>query len=197
MPEPMDILDLIPKIRAGDEAASAELVRRCEPFIQRVVRLRMGHPGQRGALGHEVGASDVCQSVFRSLFRGLLEHRYRLNQPGDLERLLQAIVRFNVATKARRSSVRRRQLIDDFEQAGWIDSAPRPDQEVAEQDLLDAIQAQFTEEELELVTLWLDDTPLAEIGQRIGCTPDAVRMRLKRAITRVRNEMSTEKSTEA
>ncbi len=197
MPEPIDILDLIPRIRSGDKDASAELVRRFEPFIQRVVRLRMGQPGHRGALGREAGSSDICQSVFRSLLRGLMEHRYQLDHPGDLERLLQVMVRFNVATKARRSSVRRRQLVEDFEQAGWIDSAPRPDQEVAEQNLLDAIQERFSEEELELVTLWLDDIPLADIGQRIGCTPDAVRMRLKRAFARVRNEMTTEKSTDA
>ena len=82
-----------------------------------------------------------------------MEHRYQLDKPGDLEKLLHVMVRFNVATKARRSSVRRRQLVEDFEQAGWIDSAPCPDQEVAEQNLLDAIQERFSEEELELVTL--------------------------------------------
>ncbi len=109
---------------------------------------------------------------------GLRENRYQLDQPGDLERLLQVMIRFNVATKARRSSVRLRELIDDFEQGGWMDSGPRPDQEVAEQDLIEAIQEQFSEEELELLTLWLDDTPWAAIGQKLGCSGDAARVRL-------------------
>ncbi len=175
MPPPIDFLALIERVRSGDEAASAELVRRFEPFIQRVVRIRMGRRGQRGPLGHDAGSSDVCQSIFRSLFQGLRNNRYRLDQPGDLEKLLQVMIRFNVATKARLAGVKLRELIDDFEQAGWMDSGLRPDQKVAEQDLIEAIQAQFSEEELELLTLWLDDTPWATIGQKLGCSGDGGR----------------------
>ena len=101
-------------------------MRRFEPFIQRIVRIRMRQRGDFDRLRREVGLSDVCQSVFRSLFRGLSRDRYQLDQPGDLERLLQVMIRFNVATKARRSSVRLRELFDDFEQQGWIDSGGAP-----------------------------------------------------------------------
>jgi len=190
MPTPIDFLALIERVRSGDESASAELVRRFEPLIQRVVRIRMGRRGQRGPLGHDVGSSDVCQSVFRSLFDGLRKHRYRLDQPRDLEKLLQVMIRFNVATKARLAGVKFRELIDDFERVGWVDSGPRPDQEVAEQDLIEAIQEQFSEEELDLLTLWLDDTLWAAIGQKLGCSGDAARVRLNRAVARVREKMS-------
>ncbi len=85
----------------------------------------MRQRGDYDRLRHDVGSSDVCQSVFRSLFRGLRENRYQLDQPQDLEKLLQVMIRFNVATKARRSHVRLRELSDDFEQAGWSDAGPR------------------------------------------------------------------------
>jgi DNA-directed RNA polymerase specialized sigma24 family protein len=107
------------------------------------------------------------------------------------------MIRFNVATKARRSHVRLRELIDDFERGGWMDSGPPPDRQVADQDLIEAIQEQFTEQELELLTLWLDDTPWVSIGEKFGCTADAARVRLSRAVARVREKMSTQDHTGA
>ena len=175
MPPSVDFLDLIRQARSGDEAASSELVLRFEPFIQRTVRLRMGRPGHRGGFGHEVSSADVCQSVFRSLFRGLRSDRYRLDQPGDLERLLRVMIRFNIASKARRSSVRFRELFDDFEREVRVESGPGPEHQVAEQDLIEAIQDQFTGEELEILTLRLDETPWAAIGTKLGCSGDSAR----------------------
>ncbi len=189
MPLPPDVLDLIRCARSGDEAAWTELVQCIAPFIQRVARIRMRLHGKSDEIRHDLGSSDVCQSVFRSLFQGLRENRYRFDQPQDLEKLLYVMVRFNVATKASRSSVRLRELIEDFEQAGWIHPGPAPENEVADQDLVEAIQEQFSEEELEILTMWLDDVPWTEIGQKLGLAGDAARMRLNRAVARVRDHM--------
>jgi DNA-directed RNA polymerase specialized sigma24 family protein len=197
MPLTADVLDLIRRARMGDEAASADLVHKIEPFIQRVVRFRMERRCDYDRLRRDVGCSDVCQSVFRSLFRGLRENRYKLDQPGDLERLLQVMVRFNVATKARRSHVRLRELLDEFEEGGWTDDGPSPDHDVSQRDLIEAIQDQFSEEELRMLTLWLDDTPWADIGQGVGCTADAARVRLGRAVTRVRDKMRGDSPNES
>ena len=136
MAQQIDFLDLIQRARSGDQTAATELVRRFEPFIQRMVRIRMYRRGDRDRLRHDIGSADVCQSVFRSLFRGLRRNRYRLDGPGDLEKILHVMIRYNLATKARRSSVKLRELLGDFEQQGWIDTGPQPDQEVAQQELL-------------------------------------------------------------
>ena len=48
MSELLDVFELIPRVRAGDEIASAEFIRRIEPYVQRVARIRMGVRGQRG-----------------------------------------------------------------------------------------------------------------------------------------------------
>ena len=192
MPDPRDFQELIRQARSGNEAASADLVRLFEPFIQRVVRIRMGPRGDRGPIGHEFGSSDVCQSVFRSLFRGLKENRYQFDQPDDLKRLLRVMIRFNVATKARRSSVKLRELIDDFEKAGWIDSAPSTGQEVADHDLVEAILDQFSEDELEVITMHLDGATWADIARKLDCNADALRIRMGRAVARVRSKMAAE-----
>ena len=192
MAQQIDFLDLIQRARSGDQTAATELVRRFEPFIQRMVRIRMYRRGDRDRLRHDIGSADVCQSVFRSLFRGLRKNRYRLEGPGDLEKVLHVMIRYNLATKARRSSVKLRELLGDFEQQGWIDSGPQPDQEVAQQELITAIQEELSAEELDILTQSLDGTSWESIGQKLGTTADAARMRLKRALHRVRTKMGTE-----
>jgi DNA-directed RNA polymerase specialized sigma24 family protein len=102
------------------------------------------------------------------------------------------MIRFNVATKARRSCVRLRELTADFEQGGWVDAGPRPDEEAEQLDLFEAIQEQFSKEELELLMLWLDEMPWASIGEKIGCSADAARVRLSRAVARVKSRMNSE-----
>ena len=106
MCELMDFNEVVWRASQGDETASAELVREFEPFIQRVARIRMRKRGDYDRIRREFGASDVCQSVFKSLFRGLKRNSYALAGPDDLKKLLQTMVRFSIATKARRSAVR-------------------------------------------------------------------------------------------
>jgi RNA polymerase sigma factor (sigma-70 family) len=189
MPEATDFPDLIQRVRCGDEAAAAELVHRFQPFLQRLVRIRMRQRVDYKRMRLQVDPSDVCQSVFRSVLEGLQKGRYRLEQPADLERLLQAMTRFNIATKARRWGVRLRSLVDDFEAQKLLDSAPGPDHGVDARDLVDAIQVEFTEDELEILTLRLDEAPWADVAKRLGGTPDAVRVKMSRAIARVRDRM--------
>ena len=69
MPE-LSFPDLIQQAGSGDEAAWTELVRRFEPFIQRVARIRMRARGDFEGVRRDAGSSDVCQSVFKSFLQG-------------------------------------------------------------------------------------------------------------------------------
>ena len=150
----------------------------------------MGKPGSRGPIEREFASSDVCQSVFRSLFQGIKDNRYRFDRPTDLERLLQVMVRFNVAAKARRSSVKLRKLFDEFDGEAWVDGNRPPDEVVGERELADVIRSQFTDDELEILTLWLDDRTWVQIAAVLGGTADSLRVRLRRAIARIRQKMN-------
>ena len=61
-PEPFR--ELIARVRAGDEQAAAELVRRYEPAIRRAARVRLVDT----RLNRLLDSMDICQSVLASFF---------------------------------------------------------------------------------------------------------------------------------
>jgi DNA-directed RNA polymerase specialized sigma24 family protein len=94
--------DLVRCVRAGDEAAAAELVRRFEPHLRRVARIQMrNNPRLRRALD----SVDVCQSVLQSFFVRAASGKYDLETPEQLQGLLRAMARNN--THARHREVAR------------------------------------------------------------------------------------------
>ena len=72
--------DLIRRVRAGDEVAAAELVRRYERHIRRVVRVRLVDP----RLKRLVDSMDICQSVLASFFVRAALGQYSLKTPEEL-----------------------------------------------------------------------------------------------------------------
>jgi RNA polymerase sigma-70 factor (ECF subfamily) len=76
--------DFMRRIRAGDEAAAAELVRRYELHIRRIVRLHL--EDQR--LARLFDSMDVCQEVLLSIFVRAAAGQYDLDEPDQLLKLL-------------------------------------------------------------------------------------------------------------
>src|SRR5262249_8797908 len=64
MSEPTSFEDLIRRVRAGDQDAATELVRRYEDSIRRAVRFRLADT----RLVRVLDSMDICQSVFASFF---------------------------------------------------------------------------------------------------------------------------------
>ena len=64
MSEPGSITECIRRVRAGDEQAAAELVRRYEPLIRREVRFQL----EDRRLCRVFDSMDICQSVLASFF---------------------------------------------------------------------------------------------------------------------------------
>ena len=91
-------------MRAGDEAAAAEVVRRYERALLREIRLRLRDPRLRRALD----SGDICQSVLASFFLRAASGQYDLQQSGQLLKLLVAMARNKLASQARHSYVARR-----------------------------------------------------------------------------------------
>ena len=178
--------DLIVRVRAGDQDALTELMRMFEPFIRRVVRFAMRRQANYEKMRAPFGASDVCQSVFKSLFAGLREGRFELNQPGQLQKLLRIMGRFKIATESRRLSVILREVVEGGSPPDLADSGPSPEKPVEDQDLAEAIVRQFSEDELDLLQRRLDGQTWPEIAAQLGVDADTLRRRLERAIKRVR-----------
>ena len=97
MTEDADFLDFLRRIRAGDDAAATELVRRFEPMIRREVRMRIGDD----RLNRAFDSVDVSQSVLACFFSRAATGEYELERPDQLARLLLTMARNRLISRAR------------------------------------------------------------------------------------------------
>src|SRR5262245_41862542 len=151
MPDETSFQDLIQQVRGGDGDAAAELVRRHEPAIRRVARLRLTDPRLRRAFD----SMDVCQSVLASFFVRAALGQYDLANPDQLLKLLAQMARHKVTDQMRRERAERRdlgRLVDDGAAACDVVAADEasPSRQVAGQELLVAFRERLSAEEKEL-----------------------------------------------
>jgi RNA polymerase sigma-70 factor (ECF subfamily) len=183
--------EFIRRIRAGDDQAARELVRRYEPVIRREVRLRLRD--QR--LASRFDWTDVCQSVMASFFVRAAAGQYDLEQPDQLLRLLVVMTRNKVTQQVRRNSAERRDYRrleprDPAYLAGRLAAAPSPSRLVAGRELLEEFRRRLSEEERQLADLRADGCEWAEIAARLGGTAEACRKQLARALDRVERQLA-------
>lgn len=191
-----DFQALIGRIRAGDDTAAAELVRRYEPLIRREVRLRL----EDRRLGRLFESMDVCQSVLGSFFVRAALGEYDLEQPQQLVGLLVKMARNKLASAARKATRQRR---DHRREAGGgeaLDAVagcdPSPSQQVAARELLDRFRQRLSREELELADLRAGGMAWDEIANRLGGKAQARRMQLARAVERAAGELGLDEDAD-
>jgi hypothetical protein len=76
--------DLIRRVRARDEQAAEELLRRYEPVVRVAVRVRLTDPNLRRWLD----SMDICQSIFLNFFVRVASGQLQLETPSILRPLL-------------------------------------------------------------------------------------------------------------
>jgi len=189
MAEATDFKDLIRRVRAGDEAAAADLVRRYEPAIRRAVRIRLGDT----RLARAFDSMDVCQSVMASFFvRAALGH-YELNAPEQLLKLLGTMARHKLADQVdrERAACRDNRRVEEggAETREVVSSASSPSRQVAAREMLQEVQRRLSPEEGQLVELRNQGLDWAAIADRLGGSPEALRKRLTRATDRIAREL--------
>jgi DNA-directed RNA polymerase specialized sigma24 family protein len=187
MPELVDLPELINRVHAGDQEAASELVRVFEPHMLRIVRTQMRERADYEVLRRDVSAADICQSVFMSLIVRLRQGRFELNSPEDLKKLLNAMTRLKIAAKARRRSVKWRDILGDDAPQKAMDPCAGPEKLVDDKDLYEVILKLFSLEELQILNGRLDGETWHQIAAAMGGTPDARRRQLERAIERARD----------
>jgi RNA polymerase sigma-70 factor (ECF subfamily) len=177
------------RVRAGDEAASAELVRRYEPAIRIAVRGRLTDPGLRQLLD----SMDICQSVLANFFVRATAGEFELHKPEHLIQLLATMARNRVTDHALRQQAARRDYrrIEraNGDEGDFVDAGPSPSDEVSIKELLQVFQSRLSAEEKYLADQRALGVPWADIAAAVGGTPDALRVQLDRAINRVTREL--------
>jgi RNA polymerase sigma-70 factor (ECF subfamily) len=194
MPDDTPFQDLIRQVRDGNGDAAAELVRRYEPAIRRVVRLRLTDARLRRVFD----SMDVCQSVFGSFFARAAMGQYDLDNSDQLLKLLAQMARHKVTDRMRRERAERRDLarLEENSRAGQEVAAvgASPSQQVAWQELLAEFRKRLTSEEIELADLRAQGRGWADIALERGESPEALRKRLARGLDRVAEQLGLDEA---
>jgi DNA-directed RNA polymerase specialized sigma24 family protein len=180
---------LLERLRAGDQAAAAQIVSTYESALLRMIRVRMADRRLR----RQHGASDIFQSVMGSFFVRVALGQYELRQPEDLVKLLAVMVRNKVAEKARRRDViKEGEVLEDGR--GLDAAAPdaSPSRIVELRQLAAAARARLPPELLQIVALRDDGLEWNEIAARVGGSAEALRKRLARAASDVAESLGVD-----
>jgi RNA polymerase sigma-70 factor (ECF subfamily) len=185
--------DLIQRVRAGNSDAAAELVRSYEPEIRRIVRIRLSSSPMRQLLD----SMDICQSVLANFFARAAAGQWELDSPDRLLHLLATMARNKLRDQARRQQAARR----GGAQAGRADpevladvAAPvaSPSQQVAVQDLYQAVRDRLSDDERILADRRGHGCSWPEIAAELKEDAEVLRKRLTRALDRVARELGLE-----
>ena len=178
-------LDLIRRVRAGDQQAAADLVRQYEPEIRRAVRLRLGD----SRLNRVLDSVDICQSVLGRFLVGAAAGEFELRQPGQLLRLLVTMARNRVIDHARKPANRPEGLGDEHFETRADSRAETPSVVVGGRELLAEVRRRLTDEERRLAELREQGREWTDIARTLNATPEALRKKLARGLDRVTREL--------
>jgi RNA polymerase sigma factor (sigma-70 family) len=193
MSDAASFTDFIQRIRAGDDQAAEELVRRYEPLIRREVRLRI----EDERLNRAFDSMDVCQSVLASFFVRAATGEYDLEEPQNLVRLLVTMARNKLASKARlehrqKRDHRRVKATDLDVMNELMDGQPSPSEVLSRRELLEQMRASLSEEERQIAELRGQGLGWEQVAERLGGNGNTRRMQLTRGIERVARDLGLE-----
>jgi RNA polymerase sigma factor (sigma-70 family) len=189
MTEEQAFQDLIRRVRTGDKAAAAELVRDYEPAIRRVARIRLIDT----RLQRYFDSLDIAQSVFASFFVRMALGQYDLDKPEQLLKLLATMSRKKLVDRIRKEEAScrdYRRLAAFGPTVGQaLASDPTPSQEVAGQELLEEFRKRLSADERYLADQRSLGRDWAQIAADQGGSPEALRKQLARAIDRIASQL--------
>jgi RNA polymerase sigma-70 factor (ECF subfamily) len=180
--------EFLRRVRAGDEWAAVELVRRFEPALRLEIRVRLRDPGLRRLLE----PADLCQSVLKSFFVRAASGQYDLDSPEKLLALLRTMARNKLVQQARKQRAQRRDVrraVSLDEELPVVAAGPSPSRIAIGRELLDAFRARLSEEERRVADLRSQGCAWGEIARELGGTAQGRRKQLARAVNRAAREI--------
>jgi len=177
---------LMSRVEARDQAACAEFVELFQTEIYRTVRLPLIGMGLQSL----IDPMDICQAVFAGFFSRVVGSDYDLCDPMQVKHLLLTMARNKVRDESRRYMAQRRNrsllvhASEDCLQA-VPDEQSTPSSLVGRSELVEKIRGQLSPEERAVVEQRALGQDWAALAKERGCTPEALRKKMDRAIERV------------
>jgi RNA polymerase sigma-70 factor (ECF subfamily) len=189
LPADPEFADFLARIRAGDDRAAEELVRKYESAVRTNIRIRLTDPKLKRLLE----SVDICQSVLASFFVRAAAGQFDLETPAQLVALLMKMAQNKLAMQARHHHAEQRdqrRAVDLAAQGGEVEAGGAgPATLAANRDLLEAFRARLTEEERTVADRRAAGQGWAEIAQALGGTADQRRVQYTRAVDRAAAEL--------
>jgi len=194
VPEKQQFRDLIERIRLRDQDAAAELVRRYESVIRRVVRIHLRDARLRRVLD----SMDICQSVLASFFVRTALGQYELDSPEQLLNLLTSITRNKLSNQANRLRAQRRDIRRDADLAdnahAALAQASDPSEQASAKEILEKVRDRLDDDERYLAEQRALGRSWKELADELGGTDVALRKKLTRALNRVMAELGLDEN---
>jgi len=168
--------ELLRRVQAGDQRAANEVFAR---YVERLTRLARSRLAAR--LAARVDPEDIVQSAYRSFFVAARQGRFRVDQSGDLWRLLVEVTLHKLYRQAARHQARRRTVQREratSDGSVWQRVAgrePTPEQAAMAAEELEAVLAKLPTRGRAVIELVLQGYEHREIAAKHGCTERTVR----------------------
>ena len=174
MPTP-ELREFLAKIQGGDGEAVEAMLREMDPFLRRVIRLRL----LGGRLRRAVDTTDILQSLLKDFLRQPVAGEPAETSSVQLCAYLAAAVRHKVQTRLRKERRHAGSLPEE-----WQPASPEPDvgKRVEDQDFAAAVRRRLDASARLLLDLKAQGLTWPEIAAQVGGRADALRMRLNRAV---------------
>jgi RNA polymerase sigma-70 factor (ECF subfamily) len=183
MSDPDFSSDFFIRLNNGTEAAAERVDRR---FRQQLCSLVARELGKRLAVRQ--GPEDVVQSVFRSFFRGIDAHRFRIDTSGELWALLETIARHKILQHVEHNNAQKRTPDREVRAEGdlFLSREPLPEEAAHVADVIEQVLKGLEPPDPQVFRLRLEGYTREEIAKRVNCTLAAVRCKLDRIKARVK-----------
>ncbi|MBX9654781.1 sigma-70 family RNA polymerase sigma factor [bacterium] len=177
---------LAEQCQGGDERAFEAIF---EKYGERLIRLANKRISER--LAGRIEAEDVVQSVFRTFFGRVQDHRFTFNHADDLWKLLVSMTlnklrnKVDFHTAAKRDVGTEQPLSGNSSNPSAFDPSgdePSPEAVVAFLDLLEHFMSELRDGDRRILELRLQGMTQDEVAREVGCTERTVR----RTIDRIR-----------
>jgi RNA polymerase sigma-70 factor (ECF subfamily) len=177
-----ELAQFLHTLQNGDEQAVEGVLRELDPFLRRVIRLGLVD----GRLRRVLDTTDVLDSLLKDFLARKDAAGGAGESRGGLRAYLAAAVHHKIKTRARRERRHAGSL-----PSSWDIASPEPAaaHQIDAADFGLAIRARLSASAQPLFDLRMQGCSWQQIAARVGGGPDALRMRLTRAVAEALHEL--------